>query len=68
MGLALLSQLQWAQLWVLLHETYTPERSAPTKGFKGALEPLDVISALKFGFANSCNRKTLPLIVPTVSG
>lgn len=41
---------------------------APTKGFKGALEPLDIISALKFGFANFCNRKALFLIVPTVSG
>lgn len=68
MCLALLSELQLAHLWVLLYDTYIPERFAPTKEFKGALKPLHIISALKFEFANFCNRKTLPSKVPTVSG
>lgn len=44
-----------------------PEIFAPTKGFKGTLEPLDIIRALKFGFANFYYRKILTLIVPAVS-
>lgn len=51
-GLAFLSQLQWAHLWVLLYKTCISDRFASTKGFKGALEHLAIIGTVKFGFAD----------------
>lgn len=45
-----------------------PWESCSYPGIRRWSEPMDTISALKFGFANFCKGKTLPLIVPRVSG